>query len=312
MALFDLLLVTGTFAGIYALLAIGLNLHWGDTGLLNFAHAAFFGVGAYTSAILTTPVGLAGIRSVGFDLPIPVGIVAGTVAAGVVGVLIGLTSFRLEDDYLAIVTLGFAQLILLVFETEKWLTGGVRSVVGIERPLESTLPGNYNLWYLLLVLVSVAAAYVVFRRITESSFGRGLHAVREDENVPEALGKDVRVFKLKSFGLGAAVAGFAGGLWAHYIFSLSPSMFDPTLTFFIWSAVIIGGYGSYRGAIAGVVFITLVQQATRFLPSGMPFADLIPHFRLIIIGALTIGVLYFRPQGLFGDREQMEAAMEGA
>lgn len=311
MALFDLVLVTGTFAGIYALLAIGLNIHWGETGLLNFAHAAFFGVGAYTSAILTTPVGQAGIRVVGLDLPIPVGILAGTAFAGLTGVLVGLSSLRVEDDYLAIVTLGFAQLILLFIETEKWLTGGVRSVVGIERPLETTLPGNYNLWYFLFVLVCVAAASLVFRRITESSFGRGMRAVREDESVPEALGKDVRVFKLKSFGLGAAIAGFAGGLWAHYIFSLSPSMFNPTLTFFIWSAVIIGGYGSYRGAVAGVVFITLIQQATRFLPSNMPFADLIPHLRLIIIGVLTIGVLYFRPQGLFGDREQMEAAMEG-
>jgi ABC-type branched-subunit amino acid transport system permease subunit len=137
-----------------------------------------------------------------------------------------------------------------------------------------------------------------------------LHAIREDEDVPKALGRNTTQFKLKSFGLGAAVAGLAGSLWAHFIFALQPTMFTPDLTFSVWAAVIIGGAGSYLGAITGMTLITLIRQVTRFIPSDIPLGSKLPYIRLIIIGALLVLILYYRPEGLLGNKERALAGME--
>ncbi|WP_435348909.1 branched-chain amino acid ABC transporter permease [Haloarchaeobius sp. HRN-SO-5] len=311
-----LLVTVGIIAGLYALLAIGMNVHWGDTGLLNFAHAGFFAVGAYTSTILTTPTaeGLLAERVVGFQFPVVAGVLGGTMLAAVVGVVVALTSIRLEGDYLAMVTLSAAEMIRLVITNESWLTSGAQGIKNIPRPFDGAFPLDlsgfvvgYDLFYLLVVLAIVAASYAVFERLSSSPFGRVLHAIREDEDVPRALGKRTSTFKLKSFGLGAGVAGLAGALWAHYFFAITPTMFLPTLTFSIWAAVIIGGAGSYAGAILGTIFIVGIRQATRFLPSDLPFSSELPFIRLMIIGAALIVVLYYRPQGLLGDEERMRA-----
>ncbi|WP_284011443.1 branched-chain amino acid ABC transporter permease [Haloarcula pelagica] len=317
-----LLVTVGIIVGIYALLAVGMNMHWGDTGLLNFAHAGFFAVGAYASTILTTPggEGLLAARLVGFDLPIVFGLLAGTVLAAAVGVVIALTSVRLEGDYLAMVTLSAAEIIRLVITNESWLTSGAQGISDIPRPAAGAFPVDvggvalgYDLFYLVLVLGILGASYAVFERLSGSPFGRVLHAIREDEDVPRALGKHTSLFKLKSFGLGAGIAGLAGGLWAHFFFAINPTMFLPSLTFSVWAAVIIGGAGSYGGAIAGTVFIVGIRQVTRFLPNNIPFSSDLPFIRLIIIGIALIAVLYYRPQGLLGDRERLAAgqSMEG-
>lgn len=321
MAYTTLLVTVGIIVGIYALLAIGMNLHWGDTGLLNFAHAGFFAVGAYTSAILTTPVadGLLAERIVGLDLPVVVGVLAGTVLAALVGVVIALTSVRLEGDYLAMVTLSAAEFVRLVITNESWLTSGAQGINDIPRPMAGAFPVDvgivvgYDLFYLGVVLAIVAASYLLFERLSGSPFGRVLHAIREDEDVPRALGKRTPVFKLKSFAIGAGIAGLAGALWAHFFFAITPTQFLPALTFSVWAAVIIGGAGSYLGAIAGTVFIIGIRQATRFVPTDVPFSGDLPYIRLIVIGIALIAVLYYRPQGLFGDEERLAAgqSMEG-
>jgi branched-chain amino acid transport system permease protein len=309
MALVDLLLVVGIIAGVYSLLAIGMNMHWGDTGLLNFAHAAFFAVGAYTSAILTTPpaTGSLATRVVGFDLPIVAGIVAGTAVAGVVGVLIALPSVRLEGDYLAIVTLSAAELIRLVIHNEAWLTTGAQTLKNIPRPLDGSIPFSYDLFYFVLVWAIVGVCYLLFERLSSSPFGRVLHAIRENDDVPLALGKNTYVFKLKSFGIGAAVAGLAGGLWAHYVYAISSIMFLPSITFLIWAAVIVGGAGSYGGVILGASVIVGLRQITRFIPGDVPFGDQLSYIRLMVVGVVLILVLYYRPQGLLGDAERLQA-----
>jgi branched-chain amino acid transport system permease protein len=309
MALVDLLLVVGIIAGVYSLLAIGMNMHWGDTGLLNFAHAAFFAVGAYTSAILTTPpaTGDLATRVVGFDFPIVVGLVAGTILAGLVGVLIAVTSVRLEGDYLAMVTLSSAELIRLMIHNEAWLTTGAQTLKNIPRPLDGAVPVSYDLFYFVLVWAIVGVCYLLFTRLSTSPFGRVLHAVRENDDVPLALGKSVNVFKLKSFGIGAAVAGLAGGLWAHYVYAISSIMFLPSITFLIWAAVIIGGAGSYAGAIVGASVIVFLRQITRFIPGDVPFGDQLAYIRLMVVGVVLILVLYYRPEGLLGDKERLQA-----
>jgi branched-chain amino acid transport system permease protein len=307
----SLVWVVGIIAGIYSLLAIGLNMHWGDTGLLNFAHASFFAVGAYTAAILTTVPGSGPLSSrvVGFGLPPLASFVVAPVLAGLLGVGVALTSVRLEGDYLAMVTLGVAEIVRLFIHNEAWLTSGAQGIKDIPRPFSALVPPgvSYDLVYLLFVAAAVVASYVVFRRLSTGPFGRVLHAVREDEAVPRALGKRTDRFKLKSFGIGAAIAGLAGAFWSHYVFAISPTTFLANLTFLIWAAVIIGGAGSYLGAIAGTVFVVVLRQGTRFLPQDLPFASDLPYLRLVIVGAALIGVLYFRPQGLFGDEARLEA-----
>jgi len=310
MALVDLLLVVGIIAGVYSLLAIGMNMHWGDTGLLNFAHAAFFAVGAYTSAILTTPVTATGAlaeRTVGFDFPIVVGILAAIALAGLAGVLIAITSVRLEGDYLAMVTLSSAELIRLIIHNEAWLTTGAQTLKNIPRPLSGSLPIGYDLFYFLFVWAIVGACYLLFTRLAHSPFGRVLHAIRENDDVPLALGKRVNVFKLKSFGIGAAVAGLAGALWAHYVYAISSIMFLPSITFLIWAAVIIGGAGSYAGAIVGATLVVFLRQITRFIPGDVPFGDQLAYIRLMVVGVVLIVVLYYRPEGLLGDAERLNA-----
>jgi len=313
---FNLLMVVGIIMGVYSLLAIGMNMHWGDTGLLNFAHAGFFAVGAYTSAILTTPVadsGLLANRVVGFGFPIVVGMAGAAVTAALAGVLLGITSVRLEGDYLAIVTLAGAEILRLFISNEAWLTSGEQTLKDIPRPLESSVSGvvPYDAFYFGLVVVIVAASYLLFEHLSDSPFGRVLHAVREDEDVPKALGKDTARFKLKSFGIGAGLAGLAGSLWAHYVFAIQPTMFLPNLTFSVWAMVIVGGAGSYLGAIVGAVLITSIRQVTRFIPGDIPLGNELPFLRLIIIGLLLILVLYYRPHGLLGNKERAMAGMGG-
>jgi len=313
MAELALLSLVAVIIGINALLAISLNIQFGEAGLLNFGVAGFFAVGAYTSAVLTTPVDQTGfvVRTVGFDLPIVVGILAGTILAGIVGLGIATTSIRLDGDYLAIVTLGFAEIIRLLIRNVESVTGGVQALRDIRRPLSDVFGANYSMFYFVLVLGLMIGILAVFYRLSNSAFGRVLHAIREDEIVPKALGKDTIVFKLKAFALGAAVAGLAGALWAHYSYAITPAMFNPVKTFDIWAAVIIGGAGSYLGAIGGTIFIIGIAQLTRFIPETVPFSAELPLLRQTLIASLMILILYYRPYGLLGNKERNLAGTSG-
>jgi len=305
----NLLFLVLIFMGIYAILALGLNFQWGDTGLLNFAHAGLFAIGAYTTAVLTTAVPDNDLapRAIGLEFPIVVGILCGMGLAAVTGVLIAATSIRLRGDYFAMVTLSFGETIRFIIANEEWLTGGVQSLTGIGRPLDDRIVFNYDMFYVVVIGAGVLGTYLLVRYLSESPFGRVLHGIREDEGVAKALGKNTAKFKLESFGIGAALAGLAGGLWAHYLQALTPGMFTPSVLFFVWAAVIVGGSGSHRGAIGGAIIIVGMQQATRFLPQDIPFADNLPHVRVILIGLILIGILYYRPYGIWGDKERMAA-----
>lgn len=310
----SLIFTVGVLIGIYTLLAMGLNMHWGETGLMNLAHAAFFGVGAYTTTILTTAPrgGSLFDRTVGFDLPIVVGILAAMAFTGFLGVLIATTSLRVEDDYLAVVTLGLSLILELVVGGESWLTGGVQGISSIPRPLADVVgTDSYNLFYFVVVWVLVGVVYLAFRRLQKSPFGRVLWSIREDEQVPKALGKRTFLFKLKAFGLGAAVAGLGGALWAHFSRAIAPALLEPNLTFLILTAIIVGGAGSYLGAVVGTVTLLSLYQAVEYIQFSGPVGDKLPFLRLILIGSLLILVMYFRPYGLLGNAERKSAGGHG-
>jgi len=208
-------------AGIYAVFSLGLNVHWGHTGLFNVGIAAFFALGAYTAALLATPAPAAaqfedfvfgadlantlGPANVGFDLWFPVVLGAAAAVCGVAALIIGTLTLRLRDDYLAIVTLGLAETVRLVFLNEKWIANGSRGLYRIPRVLgDLVTPDRYDMVYFVVVLVVLALLYLAAQRAAASPWGRVLRSIRENEDTAAAAGKNVPWFKLQAFAFGAA------------------------------------------------------------------------------------------------------------
>jgi len=293
-----------TVAGIYAVLALGLNVHWGETGLLNFGHVAFFAVGAYTTALLSiAPPAATQAYTFGFDLPIAVGIVGGCLAAGLVAVLLGVPTLQLSEEYLAIVSIGLAEILRYGMMNENWLTGGVAGIYGISRPLRSTVPAEvYDLFYLGLVAAAVLLCYAYTRRLKLSPFGRVLRSIRDDEEAAVALGKDTFRYRMQAFVVGAMMAGLAGALWAHYATALTPTAFGASITFLTWVALIVGGSGNAKGAILGAGLIISFREVTRYIPDVYGLGDVIPTLRLMLVGVLVIAAIRYRPEGLLPER----------
>ncbi len=288
------LVAVGIIALIYMLLTIGLNLQYGYTGLINFGVVAFFAIGAYASALLT----LAG-------WPLPPAFVVAMVLAGVFAYPIGLLSLRLSDDYLAVVTLGFSEVVRLVIQQEKWLTHGVQGLPGIPRLFQSLGVGEYaDLATLGALALCNAAAVVLMLHLVRSPYGRLIKAIRDDEVAVEAIGKDPRRYKVQVFMLGAGLAGLAGAFYAHFITYLSPDQFLPLVTFYVWIAMIIGGTGRTTGAVAGSLILMLFLEGSRFARDWVPGVSEVQmaSVRLALVGLALILFTLYRPQGIMGRR----------
>jgi branched-chain amino acid transport system permease protein len=287
------LVAIGIITGIYGLLTLGLNLHYGYTGLINFGHVAFFAVGAYTSALLS----LAGY-------PFAVGLFAGTVAAFLMAYPLGMLCLRLRADYLAIVTLSFSEIVRLVIVSEEWLTNGTRGLAGIPRPLGWLGPGKADLAYFGLVAAAVIVSVLFIRRLATSPFGRLIQAVRDDEDAVRSVGKDPASLKVQVLMLGGALAGLAGGLYAHYVTYISPDQFLSIITFYVWIAMIMGGAGTISGAIVGSGILLLFLEGSRFLRDVVPVVSEVQmaSLRLAVVGLALVLFMLYRPQGLIADR----------
>ena len=310
-------------AGIYAVISLGLNIHWGYTGLFNIGVAGFFALGAYTAALMTTadpdprlfedfkfgadlPERL-GAFNLGVDLWFVAALLAAGLVSGVVTAVIGFVTLRLRDDYLAIATLGVAETVRLVFLNEKWLANGSKGLYRIPKFLGDWVsPQNYDYLYLVVVLVVLAFLYLVVERAMRSPWGRVLKAIREDETTAAACGKNVFSFKLQSFVFGATIMGIGGGLFAHNVRFVAPISFDPLLaTFVIWAMLMVGGSGNNRGAILGAFVVWGIWTGTQFLPGFL--AD--PNFRFFMIGFLIVAAIVLRPGGLLGERRPITGPM---
>ncbi len=294
------------FAAIFGLLTLGLNLQWGGTGLFNIGIAGFFAVGAYASAILTT--GSSEFYLGGFGAPFIVGLAGAMAVSGVVALLIGLITLRLRADYLAIATIGIAEILRLVLKNEGWLTNGVRGIAGILKPHATLLgPGWAQLVFLAIVLAALLLVYVTLERAHKSPWGRVLRAIRENEETAQAAGKNVVRFRLEAFVLGSMIMGLAGAFYAHFFGFISPEAFEPELaTFLVWVMLIAGGSGNNRGAILGAFAIWLVWSGTEYLTNRLP-ADMVTQagaLRLLLIGVLLQIILLARPEGLLGGRRR--------
>ncbi|NBC23519.1 MAG: branched-chain amino acid ABC transporter permease [Gammaproteobacteria bacterium] len=292
-----------TLASLYAITALGLNTQWGYTGMLNIGVAAFYSIGAYATAIVTGPASESHFG--GFGLAFPAGLAVAIVLSGAIAFLIGLVTLNLRSDYLAIATIGIAEIIRLVFTNEDWLTNGVRGIAGIPRPLAGLWEGHDQLVYMLLVVAILIAVYWLIERGYNSPWGRVLRAIREDEPATASAGKNVLVFRLQAFVLGSMAMGLAGALYAHFVGFVSPEAFRPDLaTFLIWVMLIAGGSGNNRGAILGAFVIWAVWSGTEILTGLLPqeYVTQGGALRVLLIGVLLQVILLTRPQGLLPER----------
>ena len=306
-------------AGIYAIFCMGLNIQWGYTGLFNIGIAGFFCVGAYTSAMITTPAPT-GVYAryvhqlFGLGQPFIFGLIGAAVICGIVAFLIGIPTLRLGEDYLAIATLGIAETFRLIFNNEKWLANGARGLTGLPQPFHNWVaPRHYNYIYLIIVIIIMILIYLLIERAIRSPWGRVLRAVREDEVSAAMSGKDIFSFKMQSLVFGAMVMGVGGALFAHYTKALSPDIFTPLYgTFIIWVMLIAGGSGNNKGAILGAYVIWSIWIGTQFLTDLLPYTlkARAPYIRFLVIGILLEVILIWRPQGLLGEEKRVSKMLE--
>ncbi len=286
-----------TNAAIFTLFVLGLNLQFGFTGLINFGHVAFMGLGAYTMALLSVA-----------GWPLLVAVPVAIAVSAVFGFLIAIPSLRLREDYLAIVTIGFAEIIRLVLNNEEWLTRGALGVHGYTVPFADLDldPLLFRFLFLLMCLVFVAAIFVGMQYLTRTPWGRVLQAIREDEDVALALGKNTVSYKIQAFILGAAVAGLSGVLLAWFHHSIEPRYFLPLTTFIGWMIMILGGVGRNWGAVVGSLLYWGIFSASRSLESFMVLSGAqVGALRMMAIGALLVLMMMYRPQGLLGKKEEL-------
>ena len=301
-------------AGIYAIMSLGLNVHWGFTGLFNIGIAGFFALGGYTSAILTSPPPQEGqfeeflfggnwasyaFLDWGIDLWFLLALLSAALVCGLIALVIGYITLRLHDDYLGIATLGIAESVRLFFLNEKWVANGSRGMYRIPKFLGDWVsPGNYDYLYLAVVLAALAVMFLAVHQAIRSPWGRVLRAIREDETTAAASGKNIFAFKLQSFVLGAMIMGVGGALFTHHLRFVAPETFDPLLaTFIIWAMLMVGGAGNNAGAVLGALVVWGIWTGTQFLPGV--FAD--PNFRFLMIGVLIVAVMLARPGGLLSE-----------
>jgi neutral amino acid transport system permease protein len=400
--------------GLFGLFALGLNLQWGFAGLINFGHVVFMTIGAYTTVLLSksgflqnlpqnmlehfdwmekTPLIKNSLLSISGmmpdQIPLIISALIGAFFAAGLGLLIGTTTLRLREDYLAIVTIGVSELIRLIALNEEWLTEGSFGVQGYPLPLDQIEPGiwgkgimisilsllgilalwqvwkglksqtdsgnlaqkglfkviwsimataliltiyisgvmvlsdyTYKAGLMLLILITVAVVYWALNLLVNSPWGRVLKAIREDEEIPRALGKNVFWYKLQAFMLGGAIAGIAGSFYAWQLTSIYPTKaFEPLVTFNAWTIVVLGGAGSNPGTLIGATIFWAYDSITRFaLPElvkwldqtfqGMGIASFLDDarlgaFRIMIIGLILMILMVWRPQGIFGNKDEL-------
>jgi branched-chain amino acid transport system permease protein len=373
------------YIGVFGTLALALNLQWGYTGLFNIGVVGFMAVGIYTMALVSKPLYQSGgaAQVGGLGLPLPVGILAGMVAAALLGLLVALPALRLRADYLAIVTIAMSEIVRFTLlsstfqtfslpspatgaPTRVGLGGGSGLILDFPDPLLALvdalgLSGAYDglvalvgtvvtnnpdpivhsLVYGVVLLVIVAGYFWLLKRTGESPFGRVLKAIREDEDVARALGKNTGRFKITSFMLGCALMGLVGILWLMGQGAVTPNFFRPRLTFFVWIALIIGGAGSNTGSVVGgAVFAAVLYQGPLYFQNlvtevfqpgdapgsfgpavsplisaadPMPFLlytlDSVRQLQLVVMGVVLVWLMHNRPEGLLGHRKETAAAI---
>lgn len=310
----------GTFlviAGIYLILAWALNLQWGYLGIFNFGVVAFFMVGAYTSALFSVgPPGEFEQYIEIIQLPVPLNWIAGMLAAGILALFVGLPVLRLRHDYLAIVTIGIAQILRSVANSTDGFVNRNEGLQGLSKPFEPYLHDLLRLIgidrvdqlaNLLVIAFFVSLIGLFFYLLTTTPWARTLRLLRDSEAAAPAFGKNIAALRLQTFVIGSMIIGFAGALSASISSVISPSSFnDFERTFLVWVMVIVGGSGRNLGTIIGVLLITGLWFGVSLFQEILPsFIDDVESLRLIVIGVIMLLFLIFRPNGILPEKPQV-------
>jgi branched-chain amino acid transport system permease protein len=308
-----------TTVAIFSVFTLGLNVQWGYTGVFNFGVAGFFLVGAYTAAIFTKPPAetefvqyvygfgdkLDFIPFLDSDqwLPFVFGTAAAAIMAGALAFALSIPTLRLREDYLAITTIGIAELLRAVTIEERGLVNSARGLIGIPRPFHDFFdPGDYKFVYFAIAVLMLLLLFLAVERGIRSPWGRVLRALREDELTTAASGKNVFAFKMQGFIFGAMIMGVGGAIFAYERGSISPDTFSPFFaTFIFWVMLMVGGSGNNKGAILGAYVVWGIWTISLQL-QGYDLPDVVKSriffVRDLLIGGLIVSVLLLRPQGL--------------
>lgn len=283
----DYFLHIATLFMIYLLLAQSMNMYLGYTGILALCHIAFFGIGAYTGALISLEGG-----------SFWWGFFAGGGIATLLGFLLGIVGMRLKADYLGIATLGFTEIVSSVAQNWMSVTRGPLGLPGIPRPEIFGFVLSEKMHYFLFVTVIAAVLMFVMYRVVKSPFGRVLEMIRDDEIAAKTLGKNTLKYKLIAFSLGAFIAALAGSLYAHFIQYIDPNSFHLNQLSLILVMTVLGGLGTFRGPFLGVLTILLVQEGVTFI-QGIP-ATQVGSTQLLLYSLIFLIVMIYFPQGLGG------------
>ncbi|MBI4796276.1 MAG: branched-chain amino acid ABC transporter permease [Deltaproteobacteria bacterium] len=265
--------------GIYIILAVSLNLIVGYAGQVSLGHAAFYGIGAYASAL----------TALLWQFPFPLAALSAVLVSGGCGLALGLPTLRLKEDYLAIVTLGFGVIVDMVFLNLE-LTGGPDGLPGIPPPRILGMSFRPPVLYLLLTLLAVVLTLTLTHRLVHSYHGRALRAIRDHEVTAKVMGINTPAYKVAIFTLAAALAGLAGSLYAHYITFINPESFGLHTSILALCMVVLGGMGSLPGAVVGALALTVLPEMLRQFKA----------YQDLIYGGLLVALLIWRPEGLLG------------
>ncbi|MDR0550816.1 MAG: branched-chain amino acid ABC transporter permease [Spirochaetaceae bacterium] len=291
--------------GIYIILALSLNLVNGFTGLFSLGHAGFMAIGAYTSALLTMSPAqkemnffLAPITPVlaNIELPFLPALFAAGLVSALVGFVIGYPVLRLRDDYLAIATLGFSEIVRVVLTNMQSVTNGALGLKGLPK-----YASTYTIWALAVLTIIFMFALI------RSGYGRGLKAVRDNEIAAQAMGINIARVKIVSFTLSSFIAGIGGALLGHLMNTIDPKMFTFSLTYNIVLIVVLGGNGSITGSVLAAIAVTVAMEVLRFLDGPLNLLVVrtqgLPGLRMVVFSVLLLLVVIYRQQGLMGKRE---------
>lgn len=288
-----------TLGGIYAAFALILNLSAGWGGLWDLGVAGLVAVGAYTYVLATFTPTLTSDAKVALELPIWAGILISAVVTGLAALLIGLPSLRLRGEYFLITTFAFAEVIRQVLINESALTGGVVGFNQLDRPFSGLVhPADYRYVLLGIVAVVLVALWLLVRRVGRSPFGRVMRALRDNEPVALSVGKDVTRRRMQTFVLAGVLIGAIAPLYVWYMRRIVPDLFGPDLTFAVWTALVIGGIGSFSGPVLGGIALIALIEGTQLLQVSAEHAVLLSASRPFILGLALILVLRYRPDGL--------------
>ncbi len=292
-----------TMGGIYSILTVGLNIQWGFTGLFNVGIAGFFAIGAYTSALITSPISEQHLG--GYELPVVVGFIFAMIISALIGYFVGKLCIRLRSDYLAIATIGVAEIFRLILKNELWATNGPRGISNIPRPFESLSQPWSQLLFLAIVLIILLAVYIISEKAHHSPWGRVMRAIRDNDRAAQAIGKNVEKFRIQAFMFGCSLMGLGGALTAHYFKFIGPEATEPVMaTFLIWVMLIIGGSGNNLGALLGAFLVWTIWSGMEIFTAQLPpdWAVKATFLRIFLVGLVLQLILQKFPLGILQEK----------